>query len=124
MNAVPRQFVKKDHCREMHEVLRADLQMLKGMLPRLQTKNEVRKEVKKEKNGRVECFSIKPRWFELLINRPIATSYLTLFTKSHTIVLNGVGHSGEEDGQGAEVATQHQRFMGTGRGNSWSKTKK
>lgn len=41
--------VKEVHCWEMHEVLRAGLQMLKGILPRLQTENEVRKEVKKEK---------------------------------------------------------------------------
>lgn len=102
MDAMPRQFVKEDHCREMHEVLKAGLQMPKGILPRLQTENEVRKEVKKEKKKKMEvrgkCFTIKPRWFKLLINRPIATSYSTLVTKSHTIVLNGVCHSGEEDG--------------------------
>lgn len=46
---MPRQFVKEDHCREMHEVLKAGLQMPKGILPRLQTENEVTKEVKKEK---------------------------------------------------------------------------
>lgn len=49
MDAMPRQFVKEDHCREKHEVLKAGLQMPKGILPRLQTENEVRKEVKKEK---------------------------------------------------------------------------
>lgn len=49
MDVMPRQFVKEVHCWEMHEVLRTGLQMLKGILPRLQTENEVRKEVKKEK---------------------------------------------------------------------------
>lgn len=61
---MPRQFVKEDHCREMHEVLKAGLQMPKGILPRLQTENEVTKEVKKEKKKmevRVKCFTIKPR---------------------------------------------------------------
>lgn len=53
MDAMLRQFVKEDHCREMHEVLRAGLQMPKGILPRLQPENEIRKEVikRKEKNG-------------------------------------------------------------------------
>lgn len=52
---------------------KAGLQMPKGILPRLQSENEIRKEVKKEKKKmevRVKCFTIKPRWFKLLINRP------------------------------------------------------